>query len=225
MKVIVATSYVTDGTMSDRLDPTNPVMIDNRRVWLATQGIAIEDAVRVRVTYDAPENNYCRYYEVDDVDKGSGMFDAHLEPADALVTTKPGVALFLPVADCVATTLYDEAKGVLMLVHLGRHSLEQQGGIKSLQYLHQNYDVDPATIKVWLSATVSKEAYPIFKLDNRGMKEALYEQLLGVGVLKENITDTTDDTATDPRYFSHSAFLKGDKPEDGTYAMVCMMVN
>jgi len=223
MGVVVATSYVADGTMNDRANPSNPTLIAHRAHWLASQGISIDDAVRVRITYDEPENDYCRYREVGSLEKGSGMYDGSIQPADALVATEPGVALFLPIADCVATTFYDDVHDVLMLSHLGRHSLEQQGGVKSVEYLKEHYGVNPTTLKVWLSATVNKEVYPIFKLDNKGMKEALYEQLLSIGVVAAHITDNTDDTATDPRYYSHSEFLKGHKPEDGTYAMVCMM--
>lgn len=223
MKAFVATSFVNDGSMKDRTDPINPTVILNRSAWLKRQGIDTNDAVRVRVSYDEPENDYCRYREVGEADKGAGMYDDATEPSDALVTTTPGVALFLPIADCVATTFYDEIHGVLMLSHLGRFSLEQNGGAKSVNYLQEQYNVDPAVLQVWLSATVNKEAYPIFKLDNKGMKEALYEQLLSVGILKKNIIDNTDDTATDSRYFSYSEFLKGNKNEDGTYAMVSVM--
>lgn len=223
MGVFVATSFVADGTMNDRTNPTNPVVISNRETWLQSNDIAIHDAVRVKIVYDAPENDYCRYREVGNDDRGTGMFDGLTEPADALVTTEPGVALFLPIADCVATTFYDEVHGVIMLSHLGRHSLEQQGGVKSVAYLQEHYGINPATLRVWLSATVNNDAYKIFKLDDKGMKEALYEQLLSVGILEKNIIDNTDDTATNPRYFSYSEFLKGHKPEDGTYAMVSVM--
>ncbi len=223
MGVLVASSFVADGTMNDRTNPTNQAVTSNRRTWLTGQGVNIGDAVRVKITYDEPENDYCRYREVTSLNKGEGMFDGNVEPADALVTTEPGVALFLPIADCVATTFYDEVHGVLMLSHLGRQSLEQSGGVKSVEYLKEHYGVNPTILKVWLSATVNKEVYPIFKLDNKGMKEALYEQLLSVGIIEENIIDNKDDTATDSRYFSYSEFLKGNKSIDGTYAMITVM--
>ena len=223
MGVFVATSFVADGTMNDRTNPTSAEIIANRDIWLKSQDISIDDTVRIKITYDEPENDYCRYREVTTGDKGVGMFDGNTKPADGLVTKEKGVALFLPIADCVATTLYDEAQGTLMLTHLGRQSLEQNGGFKSVKYLQENYGVNPATLKVWLSATVNKEAYKIYKLDNKGMKEAVYEQLLEAGIAQQNITDNQDDTATDSKYFSHSEYLKGNKPTDGTFAMVAIM--
>jgi len=223
MTLVVANSFVSDGTMNDRANPTDPVIIANRETWLKSHGIRIEDAVRVKIVYDEPEQNYCRYREVTNADKGAGMYDGDTSAADGLVTTEKGLALFLPIADCVGTTLYDEERGVLMLSHLGRHSLEQDGGFHSVKYLHDTYGVEPTNLRVWLSATVNKEAYKIYKLDNVGMKEAVYEQLQRAGVKPTQIVDCEDDTATDPRYYSQSEFLKGNKPEDGRFAVVAVM--
>lgn len=223
MSVFVATSYVDDGIMSDRTNHNNPILPINRQTWFNRYELKIDDAVRVKITYDEPELDYCRYREVTQADRGAGMFDSNTQPADGLITRQKGLILFLTIADCVATTLYDEENDVLMLTHLGRQSLEQNGGFKSVKYMQENYSVNPANLKVWLSATVSKDAYKIYKLDNKGTKEAVYEQLLSAGILQENIIDNQDDTATNPNYFSYSEFLKGNKPTDGTTAMLAVM--
>lgn len=207
--------------MHDRTNALNTYVIVNREKWLKTCGINLNQTTRVRVTYDG--SNYCRYREVSLVDGGAGMQNADNQPADALITTQPGLALFLPIADCVATTIFDEENGVLMLTHLGRQSLEQQGGLKSVQHLQQYYGSKPEKLKIRLSPTVNKDVYPIFKLGNRGMKEALYEQLEKAGVDLANVSDNDDDTATNPNYYSYSEFSKGHKPEDGCYAMVAMI--
>ena len=220
--LIVAISQVADGSMRNRNDHLDEVVIANRKKWLEKQGINIENATRVNVTF-TDGDNYRRYRPVGEATKGQGMFDENTQPSDALVTTTPGHALFLPIADCVATTIFDEEHGVLMLTHLGRQSLEQQGGFSSVQYLQENYNSRPENLKIWLSPTVNKEVYPIFKLDNKGMKEALYEQLEQAGVNLENVIDNKEDTATDPNYYSYSEFMKGNKPEDGCYAMVAMI--
>ena len=196
--------------------------VHNRESWLSFVGIAIDDATRVSVTYGQPD--YYRYSTLSAASKGMGMRDNDIIISDALVVTKPGHALFLPVADCVATVLYDEEKSILMLSHLGRHSLEQDGGVKSVQYLVDTFGVNPENLKVWLSPTLNKEVYPIFALGNKGMKEVLYDQLAVAGVDSVNITDNTADTFTDPEYYSHSAYLQGNQEEDGRFAMVTMMV-
>lgn len=219
-KTLVAISEVKDGSMYTPTDQSNKQGIENRTAWLRTRGVALGDATRLHISYDT--DDFCRYRIVDESDKGDGMKSAGSQFADALVTTTPGLALFLPVADCVALTLFDEEHGVLMLSHLGRHSLEQQGGVKSVEFLVKNYNTRPGSLKVWLGPAPSKEAYPIFKLDNQGMKEAVFQQLQKAAVSLANITDNPADTATDDRYFSYSEFLKGNKPE-GRIAMVAVM--
>lgn len=201
-------------------DQTNQLVIAARRAWLEKQHIALEQTVRVYISYDG--NDYCKYKVVDETDTRKGMEGGDMEYADALVTTTPNVALFLPVADCVATALYDEAKGVLMLSHLGRHSLEQEGGRKSVAFLQDTYKSDPKDIKVWLGPAPGKQSYPIFALNGQGMKEAVFDQLQEAGILLKNIVDNSADTTIDPRYFSYSQYLKGNKPE-GRFAMVAMM--
>jgi copper oxidase (laccase) domain-containing protein len=221
-RLIVATSRVEDGNMYIPTDPANEAVIENRTKWLKKQGIALEDATRVCVSYD--QTNFCRYYQVGNQNKGEAMQNRGVLLADALVAVTPNHALFLPVADCVATVFFDEEHSVLMLSHLGRHSLEQQGGVKSVEYLKERYGSNPMTLKVWLAPSPSKDAYPIFALNSKGMKETVFEQLAEAGIASGNITDNPADTASDPNYYSHTAFLKGDKPDDGRFAMIAMMI-
>jgi len=203
-------------------EQANQGVIRNRQTWLGRHGLEMGDTTRVHVSYDG--DDFCRYRIVDESHQGEGMTESSTKRADALVTAKVGHVLFLPIADCVATTLFDVKQGVLMLSHLGRHSLEQQGGVRSVQFLVDRFGSDPKDIKVWLSPAPRKEVYPIFKLDNKGMKEATFEQLQAAGILHENITDNTADTATSDDYYSHSEFLKGNKPDDGRFAMAAVMV-
>lgn len=207
--------------MYDPSDQLKNEIILNRSKWLKRNNLSLEDATRVHITYNG--DDFCRYRVVASDDKGEGMSDGAGERADALVTTGINHALFLPIADCVATTLFDEENGVLMLSHLGRHSLEQNGGARSVEFLVKNFRSNPQNLKVWLSPAPNKEAYPIFKLNNQGMKEAVFEQLQRAGVRYENIIDNPADTATDDAYFSYSEFLKGNKPSEGRFAMVAMM--
>lgn len=221
MPLFVATSTVQDGNMSRRTADPEEAM-GNVANWLSAHGMAIEKAVRVQVSYDDGDD-FCRYRIVDESNNLDGMYDDNDERADALVTKTVGQVLFLPVADCVAATIFDEKHGVLMLSHLGRHSLEQSGGEKSVQFLIDNFQTNPSQLKVWLSPAPGKNSYPIFKLNNIGMKEAVFDQLQRAGVRTENITDNPADTATDDNYFSHSAYLKGEKAVDGRFAMAAMI--
>jgi len=226
--VSVFISTTKDGSMYDRHAPTNPRIINNRKKFLKDQDISFSHTTRVnpdmleRATVEF-DKDYCRYIEVSDVDQGKGMNDGNVFVADALITTKTGHPLMLPVADCVGAVFYDSEHHILMVSHLGRHSLEQEGGKKCVEYLAEHHSSDPAQLKVWLTPAPSKELYPIWALDNKGMKEVTFEQLLEAGMLKENITDSPIDTDKDPNYFSYSEFLKGNRDEDGDHMIVAVM--
>jgi copper oxidase (laccase) domain-containing protein len=219
----IALSTVDDGNMYIPGDTANAEVIQNRHKWLSSHNISLQQTTRLAITYDGTD--FCRYRILEESDKGDGMLDNGTAPADALVVTNPGHAVFLPVADCVATVLYDAEHSVMMLAHLGRHSLEQQGGVATVGYLKQHFNTDPSQLLVWLSPAPSQQSYPIFALENKGMKQALHEQLSSAGVHSAAINDTDIDTTTDQRYYSHTAFLKGLKDTDGRFAMVAMMVD
>jgi hypothetical protein len=221
MNIIVVTSTVADGSMFQNNDPENSSVIALRKKFLDAHGISIDQTTRLKIAYDT--DNFCRYDEVTSIHMADGMYGGLDIPNDALVTKELGHALFLPVADCVAATFYDPVHQILGLAHLGRHSLEQHGGQKFVAYLTYSYNCDPKDIKVWLGPAPSKETYPIWALDNKGMKEATFEQLHTAGILSGNITDNPAETDKDPHYFSHSQFLKDNQDTDGDHAMVAMM--
>lgn len=218
---LVLTSTVADGSMLNRHNPSDMTVIKNRTVFLEKHGIKLAQTTRVKTIYTG--NNYCRYSEVGVADMGNGMTDDDVITSDGLVTRLPGHALLLPVADCIGATFFDPQENVLMVSHLGRHSLEQQGAVRSVKFLVQRYNCIPSRLRVWLTPAPSKAAYPIWALNNKGMKEVCFEQLRLAGILDKNIIDNPADSATDHNYYSYSEFLKGNRTKDGDYVMVAMM--
>lgn len=223
MSVTVAISTVADGSMYDRTNHENNDVIENRRRFLEAHDIPMGSAVRVRVDYSS--DNYCRYQVVETTSANTGMLKQDIEPADGLATAQKNVALFLPVADCIGAVFYDPEHQALMLSHLGRHSLEQQGALHSVEYMQKQFGSNPSMIEVWMTPAPNKKDYPIWALDNKGMKEVALEQLAEAGILSKNIHDNPADSITDPRYYSYSAFLKGATEEDGDYAIVAMLTD
>lgn len=209
--------------MLNRHDVLDPQIIDNRKKFLNKHAIAIEQTTRLRGNYD--RSDYLRFIELDASFSDRGMTDTDIPITDAIVTTQTGHALFLPIADCIGAVLYDPKMRVLAVVHLGRHCLEQQGGQKIVAYLETEHGVDPKDVQVWLTPAPGKDAYPIWALDNKGMKEVAFEQLDAAGVLRRNITDNAAESDKDQNYFSYSEFLKGNRAEDGDYAVVAMMTD
>lgn len=220
--VKAAVSSVSDGNMRfGRGDDEET--FQNRLAFLHAAGIDPEHTTLVQVTYDNPEH-FARYEVATDDVKGEGMFAPKSNTiADALVVTRPGHALFLPLADCAGLILYDETQGVLMVSHVGRHSAEIDGAKLSVEYLQKNHGVLPANLKVWVSPAVGKATYPLKAREGKSLHEVIGEQLLAAGVLQENTEFSAVDTAQDHEYFSHSQFLAGNRDMDGRFAIVAEM--
>jgi copper oxidase (laccase) domain-containing protein len=218
---IVATSTTADVSMYNSRDPLDPIVITNRERFLEGLGIDMDQTTRAKVTYD--REDFTRYKTLTSSEKCRGMRDDESDLADGLVVTEPGHAIMLPVADCVGAVFYDPVNGVLMVSHLGRHSLEQDGGRLSVEYLVKEHDSKPEDLLVWLTPAPGKDVYPIWALDNKGMKEVTFEQLEAAGIMKANITDNSADSAKDQNYFSYSEFLKGNRTEDGDHMVVAMI--
>ena len=119
--------------------------------------------------------------------------------------------------------MHDPIKDILMVSHLGRQNLEQLAGTKCIQYLADQYQVNPQDLTVWLSPAAGKENYPLYTFDNRSLHDVATEQLLTSGILKENVSVSPIDVTVDQNYFSHSQFLKGNRTTDGRFAIVAMM--
>jgi len=221
MSLIVAISEVKDSSMAFRQGNITDDILANRLTFLSKNDIILSNTTRIGVTYDG--DNYCRYIEINEDQKGKGMQDFDAPTADAIVTRNLNNALFLPLGDCIGAVIFDPSKQIFMMTHLGRHSIEQNGGYKSVRFLVDNYKCDPSELLVWLSPSPGQESYPVYAFNNRSLKDIAFEQLFSAGIIKENITDNPADTAKDSRYFSYSEFLKGNTTINGRYAMVAMM--
>lgn len=212
--LIIAISTVDDGNMAD---------ISNRPSFLLANDIIPEETTRIILDYTG--DNFCKYFDVTDKYRGKGILDADMIPADGLIVRDPNHALFLTLADCVGAVIFDADKKILMLSHLGRHSIEQNGGYESIKFLVDNYSCDPSKLEIWLTPAPDKDVYPLFLFNNRSIKEVLFEQFVSAGIDIKNINDDPTDTTKDLNYYSHSEFLKGNREQDGRYAVVAMMKN
>lgn len=219
--VKAAISSRHDGNMKFGL-ATDEVVQKNRRDFLAAAGIDIAHTTLVPLTYDT--DDFARYRVVGADEQGAGMVKRDVAvPADALVVTRPGHALFLPLADCVGMIIYDPEHRVLMVSHVGRHSAEIEGARRSVAYLAKHFNTAPAKLQVWLSPGVGKVSYPLHKFNGRGLAEVIVDQLQAAGVGVNNIEQSLIDTATSEHYYSHSEYLKGND-EPGRFAIAAMMM-
>lgn len=223
-KIVVALSSVHDGTMSFSGNNHEDIR-ENRQAFLDLLGIDPFQVTLLHVTFE-DTTDFTRYQVASDDQMGEGMLEPVSQTeADALVVTRPDHAIFLPLADCVGAVIYDPTNEILMVSHLGRHSVEVEGGRKSIDYLNQEFGSVPSDLLVWLSPAVGAESYPLHNLGNRGLHDIIIEQMTSAGVASGNIEASHVDTAESPDYFSHSQFKAGNRPEDGRFAVVAMMAD
>lgn len=212
-------STTADESLRSSLTPEPEINDAPTKKFLAAHDMQLASVVLLRLSYDT--DDFCRYHEVLAGEAGAGFTKPQLKIADALVARTSDVALFLPIADCIGAVLYHPPTRTLMLSHLGRHNLEQQGGVKSVEYLAQ-YGADPSELLVYLSPAASGKYYPLYAFENRSLHDIATEQLLAAGIQQENITIDTRDTVTDSDFFSHSAALRGEK-QPGRHAIVARL--
>jgi hypothetical protein len=217
--VHIAMSTMADGSMS--VGVTARTRDANRQAFLERLGMNPGRTVLVALRYEG--DDYCRYHTIGETMAGDGIVTPPSMVSDALFTTTPDLALFLPIADCIGAVLYDPVRHVLGLSHLGRHNLIGQGGAKSVRYMVEQFGSDPAAIVVFMSAAAGRAQYPLYDFDGRSLHDVAAEQLFSAGVSARHLTVDPADTTSEATLFSHSAFLKGQRMLDGRQAIVATM--
>src|SRR5688500_6440918 len=144
--VIAGLSSRVDGNMKFGVGDDDQV-VKNRQQFFDRMGIDPANTTQVGLTYAT--DDFTKYRTVAADEKGNGILQPLGELVDALIVDQPGHALFLPLADCIGAIIYDPDRHVLMVSHLGRHSVEADGAAKSIQHLVQFYGTDPTHLKVW----------------------------------------------------------------------------
>lgn len=216
--LLLAFSSRQDGTMLNRaVGVHNASIVHSRGAFCQSVGVNYADVVYQWIVY-GDDQTYDHLVTV-----GSQATTRHTEAvqADGLVTSERGVGLLLPVADCVATVLYDDVRKVLVLLHLGRHSTLTDllpNTIATLQQQGSNV----GDIRVWMAPAVQRQSYrlayfapehdPVWQGFFDKQSDGYYIDLPGYnravcvrhGIPEVNITVSPVDTATHPNYFSHS---------------------
>lgn len=83
----------------------------------------------------------------------------HLGQADALITDRPRVTLFLRFADCVPILFYDPRRHAIGLAHAGwRGTLKDMAGA-TVRALQAEYGSDPADIRAAIGPSIGPERY------------------------------------------------------------------
>lgn len=242
--VLVATSSMANGTI--RHPNLDTFASGNIRKWCSELGVPIGDSIGLKITY-GDDRSYTNIATVTkSLDRQGAATPKGWQPADAFVTSAPGLAMLLPVADCNAVTLYDPAHHVLALAHLGWHSTVNNLASKLVDYMVERFAVTPATLLVHFTPSIRKESYHFktlepthytdwhnepyaIKLPNGKYAIDLVaynvDQLVSKGVVAKNIEISPINTAENAHYNSHFArHTEGDTARTtGRFACLAML--
>ena len=218
--LLVAVSSKDDGTMLNRIRGRHVVeVLENRRRFCDQTGVKYDDVVYHVISYDQGQtfDNIAEVTEVDTTrHNNEGIF------ADALYTEAAGIGLFLPVADCIATVIYDPKRRALMLAHLGRHSTVAQLMSQAVRYFVERGSQEK-DLQIWMSPSITQKNYRMDYFDHtsdtnwhnfcRQTADGIYLDMqrfnrslaVQAGVPGDNIFISPIDTADNPNYFSHSS--------------------
>ena len=223
--VKIAFSSVEDGSVAaGGGKPSRPEHEKNTVEFFQKYGFDPEGRAKVFVTY-LPENTYTYIERVDESMSGAIK-------SDALFTTEPGKVITLPVADCIATVVYDPVAHMLGVLHLGRHAsvagLIEEFAIR----VADEVGSDPRDWHVWMSPSLKPDhdrmayftppqpeqweawqrpgADGMIHIDIPGHNRERFERL---GVLPSKIYISPINTYSDERYFSHRAATELDRPD------------
>ena len=164
--------------------------------------------------------------------------------ADALITNKKGIALFVNYADCVPLIFFDPKKDVISAVHAGWRGTLKGIGAKVVKEMISQFDSSPEDIIVAIGPSIGpldfeigldvieeiKQHYPTYTelLVPSRENHAYFDiwlanewQLQSVGIKKENIHLARLSTMKrNDLFFSHRKSLLGETGRMGTFIML-----
>ena len=85
----------------------------------------------------------------------------HHGKADALITDRPNVTLFLRFADCVPIMLYDRATHTIGLVHAGWRGTVARVCAATIEAMTQRFGTDPASVSAAIGPSISARRYEV----------------------------------------------------------------
>ena len=193
-------------------------IVTNRRNFCIENAVKYEDVVYQEIVYGDDQT----YETLKEVGKENANQYQRSVKADGLFTSEVGVGLFLPVADCVATVVYDPERRYLALLHLGRHSTLTHLVAKTVNHFIQKGS-QASDLQVWMSPSAKRDTYKLQWFD--AADEASWknycettadgvcidlpgynrQQFIDLAVPAVNITISPIDTTIDANYFSHRA--------------------
>ncbi len=179
---------------------------------------------------------------IDSSKKGFGMLTQGGVHGDCLITNERRLFLFMLTGDCLPIIVHDQKRGIIALAHISRSNtgkLFAQAIVKKMivEFGSQMSDLE-VTIgpcihkKSYIKKSVPEQAIPEWRefitktISGRVMIDLLgynIQQLIGVGIVRDQINVSSIDTAQSKNYYSHRRSVRTGEPE-GRFATVAGMM-
>ena len=154
--IICASSGRQAGNMSLRYGDTAS-SLDNRKSFLGSLGIDYKNLVCAKQIH----GSRVRYVTALDKGKGALSYDTAITDTDALVTDEKNLPLAVFTADCLAVFLYDPKNCAIGLVHAGWRSTKEKICQKTINFMRQAFNSDPADLLVSFGPCIRSCCYEV----------------------------------------------------------------
>lgn len=150
--------------------------------------------------------------------------------SDGLITNEKGTVLVLSLADCCGILLYDSEKDVIGAIHAGWKGAKNKIVQKGISKMVEDFDSNPRNIKCWITPCAGAQDYEVgydvaqffpdnitIKSENKfllDLKGAIVQQIIDLGILRDNIEVAAESTISDRRFHS----FRRDKQNSGRMA-------
>ncbi len=143
-------------------------VVDNRARAAAAFGVALDDIVFASQVHGATP----AVVGFEDRGRGTRSEEDAIPDTDILVTTSPGVALAILVADCLPVALVDPDAGVLAAVHAGWRGTASGAVGRALRCM-EDHGADAGRVHAFLGPAVRPDRYQVSEEVREALAEAV----------------------------------------------------
>ena len=151
-------------------------VVENRRRMFEAVGLPVESL------YDAWQVHGDRVMVIDEP---RPLAQEH-EQADALITAKDGVTLFMRFADCVPIFLYDPVMRVAGIAHAGWMGSVKKIGLKTVQEMTRAFGCKPGAVMAGIGPSIGPEEYEVGENVIEAIREAFPQDVDELLIKKQN---------------------------------------
>lgn len=190
-EIILATSKASDGNMKFA-QGSQQETLDNRIKFLNNFGISLNSVVDTNVQHGN------KILKVGKNDLKNGAYeDKTALKVDGLITNEQGVYLFLTIADCLPIAVYDPKNKAIGLIHAGLRGLDMAIIEKAVSKMKGQFNTNSNDLIVQIGPSIGHCHY------RKDLWKQAENQLINLGIIKENINNPKICTYESKDYFSH----------------------